>query len=54
MLIIFQVLGIIAGSIERVATEIRHLQRSEVYELQEFFQKIKRAHQQCHIKKIQF
>ena len=33
----FSVLGIIAGSIERVSTEIRHLQRSEVYELQEFF-----------------
>ncbi len=33
----FSILGIIAGSIERVATEIRHLQRSEVYELQEFF-----------------
>jgi len=35
----FSVLGIIAGSIERVATEIRHLQRSEVYEVQEFFSK---------------
>jgi len=35
----FSVLGIIAGSIERVATEIRHLQRSEIYELQEFFSK---------------
>ena len=35
----FSVLGIVAGSIERVATEIRHLQRSEVYELQEFFSK---------------
>ena len=35
----FSVLGIIAGSVERVATEIRHLQRSEVYELQEFFSK---------------
>jgi len=35
----FSVLGIIAGSIERVATEIRHLQRSEVYEMQEFFSK---------------
>ena len=35
----FSVLGIIAGSIERIATEIRHLQRSEVYELQEFFSK---------------
>ena len=35
----FAVLGIIAGSIERVSTEIRHLQRSEVYELQEYFSK---------------
>ncbi len=35
----FATLGIIAGSVERVATEIRHLQRSEVYELQEFFSK---------------
>ena len=35
----FSVLGIIAGSIERISTEIRHLQRSEVYELQEFFSK---------------
>ena len=35
----FSVLGIIAGSIERVSTEIRHLQRSEVYELQEYFSK---------------
>ena len=35
----FATLGIIAGSVERVATEIRHLQRSEVYELQEYFSK---------------
>ena len=35
----FTTLGIISGSIERVATEIRHLQRSEVYELQEYFSK---------------
>ncbi len=35
----FAVLGIIAGSVERVSTEIRHLQRSEVYELQEYFSK---------------
>ena len=35
----FSILGIIAGSVERVSTEIRHLQRSEVYELQEFFSK---------------
>ncbi len=35
----FSVLAIIAGSIERVAIEIRHLQRTEVYELQEYFSK---------------
>ncbi len=35
----FSILGIIAGSVERVATEIRHLQRTEVYELQEYFSK---------------
>ncbi len=35
----FSILGIIAGSVERVATEIRHLQKSEVYELQEYFSK---------------
>ena len=35
----FSVLGIIAGSIERLAVEIRHLQRTEVYELQEYFSK---------------
>ena len=35
----FSVLAIIAGSIERIAIEIRHLQRSEVYELQEYFSK---------------
>ena len=33
----FSVLAIIAGSVERIATEIRHLQRTEVYELQEYF-----------------
>ena len=32
-------MGIIAGSVERIATEIRHLQRTEVYELQEYFSK---------------
>ena len=35
----FSVLAIIAGSVERVATEIRHLQRTEIYELQEYFSK---------------
>ena len=33
----FSVLGIIAGSVENLATEIRHLQRSEVREAEEFF-----------------
>jgi adenylosuccinate lyase len=35
----FCTLGIIAGSIERFATEIRHLQRTEVLEVEEFFGK---------------
>ena len=33
----FSVLAIIASSIERLATEIRHLQRSEVMEVAEYF-----------------
>jgi adenylosuccinate lyase len=33
----FSVLAIIAGSVERIATEIRNLQRTEVQELEEFF-----------------
>ncbi|MEM8648313.1 MAG: adenylosuccinate lyase [Pseudomonadota bacterium] len=33
----FSVLGVIASSIERVATEIRHLQRTEVLEAEEYF-----------------
>jgi adenylosuccinate lyase len=33
----FCTLGVIASSIERLATEIRHLQRSEVREAEEFF-----------------
>ncbi len=33
----FATLGVIASSIERVATEIRHLQRTEVLEVEEFF-----------------
>ena len=35
----FSTLGIIAGSIERVATEIRNLQRTELQEVEEFFDK---------------
>jgi len=35
----FATLGIIAGSIERVATEIRNLQKTELQEVEEFFDK---------------
>ena len=33
----FSVLGVVASSIERLATEIRHLQRTEVLEVEEYF-----------------
>ncbi|MEQ1901134.1 MAG: adenylosuccinate lyase [Devosia sp.] len=33
----FATLGVVASSIERVATEVRHLQRTEVLEAEEFF-----------------
>ena len=33
----FSVLAVIAGSIERVAVEVRHLQRTEVLEAEEYF-----------------
>ena len=35
----FSTLGIIASSVERFATEIRHLQRTEILEVEEFFGK---------------
>lgn len=35
----FSALGVIASSVERLATEIRHLQRTEVLEVEEFFSK---------------
>jgi adenylosuccinate lyase len=35
--VFFATLGVIAGSIENLATEIRHLQRSEVREAEEYF-----------------
>jgi hypothetical protein len=35
----FATLGVIASSIERIATEIRHMQRTEVLEAEEFFSK---------------
>lgn len=33
----FSTLGVVASSIERIATEIRHLQRTEVLEVEEYF-----------------
>ena len=50
----FSTLGIIASSIERFATEIRHLQRTEVLEVEEFLEKNKKDLQQCLIKKSNF
>ena len=35
----FATLGVVASSVERLATEIRHLQRTEVREAEEFFSK---------------
>jgi adenylosuccinate lyase len=35
----FATLGVVASSVERIATEIRHLQRTEVAEVEEFFAK---------------
>ncbi len=35
----FATLGVVASSVERLATEIRHLQRTEVLEVEEFFSK---------------
>ncbi len=35
----FATLGVIASSVERLATEIRHLQRTEVLEVEEYFSK---------------
>ncbi|MEM8554932.1 MAG: adenylosuccinate lyase [Pseudomonadota bacterium] len=35
----FAVLGVVASSVENIATEIRHMQRTEVLEAEEFFSK---------------
>ena len=50
----FSTLGIIASSIERLATEIRHLQRTEVLEVEEFLEKNKKVLLQCLTKKSNF
>ncbi len=43
----FATLGVIASSIERVATEIRHLQRTEVLEAEEYFSPARRVLPPC-------
>ena len=40
----FATLGVIASSMERLATEIRHLQRTEVLEAEEFFSEGQRVY----------
>jgi adenylosuccinate lyase len=39
----FATLGVVASSVERLATEIRHLQRTEVLEAEEFFSKVQKG-----------
>ena len=48
----FATLGVIASSVERLAIEIRHLQRTEVGEAEEFFSEARRAHRPCRISAI--
>ncbi len=43
----FAVLGVIASSMERLAIEVRHLQRTEVLEAEEFFSEGRRARPPC-------
>ena len=40
---LFSIIGILASSIENISTEIRHLQRSEVNEVQEYFSKTQKG-----------
>ena len=40
---LFSIVGILASSIENISIEIRHLQRSEVNEVQEFFSKTQKG-----------
>ena len=48
----FSALAIIASSLERFAIEIRHLQRTEILEVEEFLEKVKKDRPLCHTKKI--
>ena len=46
-------LALIATSVEKFATEIRGLQKSETREVEELFAKGQKGLQQCHINVIQ-
>lgn len=46
-------LAIIGATLEKIAIEIRHLQRTEVLEAEEFFPKDKKDLQLCLINEIQ-
>ena len=50
----FSVLGVIASAVERLATEVRHLQRTEVREAEEFFSSGQKAPLQCRISATPF
>ncbi len=50
----FSILAIIAGSIERVAIEIRNLQRTEIQEVEEFFHRKQKGSSAMPHKKIQY
>jgi len=43
----FATLAVVGASVERLATEIRHLQRTEVLEAEEFFSAARRAPRRC-------
>ena len=43
----FATLGVIASSIERLAIEIRHLQRTEVLEAEEYFAPGQKGSRRC-------
>jgi len=46
-------LAVVASSIERLAIEVRHLQRTEVLEAEEYFLQARRALRRCRISAIQ-
>jgi len=48
----FAALGVVASSLERLAVEIRHLQRTEVLEAEEYFSPVRKAPRPCRTKEI--